>query len=214
MNIIAGYVSIAFTFVLLATMFLWFFIKGDANIFLKLIIIPFVIWYTLALYHAPDNLMGWPTQEGPPSVARVINGIVKKPGPGQDGALYLWMISLEDEKDLKRGLSDMINPENVFDYNAKNVPRAYKLPYDEDLDRQLQKGKEARINDLGVVIIFKRKGKGKIKKKGKGEDRNDDTKIEIHNLTETLKKVQETLEETKEQLLNREASRLNRMGGT
>ena len=213
MDIIAGYLSIALSFVLLATMFLWFFIKGNASIYLKLIIIPVVIWYTLALYYAPDNLMGWPTPEGPPSVARVIYGIVQKPGFEREGVIYLWMISLDKEDDFRKGLSSMINPENVFDYNAKNVPRAYKLPYNEKLDRQLAKGKDARMNDLGSVMIFKRKGKGKLKKrKGYGEEYKDDTKIEIHNLRGTMKKIKTKSERLKE--TNIEIDKLIEAGGS
>jgi hypothetical protein len=219
MNILAGYFSIAFTFVLLATMFLWFFIKGGASVWLKLVAVPVVLWYTLALYYAPDNLMGWPTPEGPPGVARVINGIVKQPKAGDDGAIYLWMISLDKEIDYKKSLKDLVNPKNVFDYNAKNVPRAYILPYDKNLDRQLTKGKNARLDDLGVVIVFKRKGKGKLKKKGEGEETYDDARIEILNLKDTLKKIEKNLNKFEENLdfqetLNREADRLRRMGGT
>ncbi len=204
MSIIAGYFSIAFAFVLLASMFLWFFIKGNAHILLKLIVIPVLIWYTLALYYAPNNLMGWPTPEEPPNVARVINGIVKKPVNGQGGALYLWMISLDKEIDYKKKLSDLVNPKNVFDYNSKNVPRAYRLPYDKDLDRQLTKGKQARRDDLGIVIVFKRKGKDKLKVK---------TKIEIHNLRDAMKKTEKNVNSGENRdFIDEEASRLQRMG--
>lgn len=224
MNILAGYFSIAFTFVLLATLFLWFFIKGNANVFLKLIIIPVVVWYTAALYYAPDHLMGWPTTEGPPGIAKVLNGIVQKPKAGKEGAIYLWMISLDKEADYKKNIKDLINPKNVFDYRAKNVPRSYKLPYDEDLDRQLNKGKNARMNDMAVVMVFKRKGKGKLKKEGKGEEkRNDNPRIEIHNMRDAMKKIEKNIntgrnldfiDRDQQREIDNEVNRLRRMGGT
>ncbi|OGF25269.1 hypothetical protein A2468_02040 [Candidatus Falkowbacteria bacterium RIFOXYC2_FULL_46_15] len=177
MSIWTGYAGIITTFVILGTLLLWLLIKSKIHIFVKILIVPVVLWYSLVLYYVPEKLLGWPTPDDIPDRSAVFATIIKEPGPSDQGAIYIWLMDIDGRKK-----TNWANPKNVFEYSEKNAPRSYKLPYSRGLHEELQKGEEAR--ERGMIIMLKKGGKGAPKEGNNGARRRsdaDDVEIEILN---------------------------------
>ena len=57
---IIGTTGLMVSFLILASMICYIFIRARINPAVKAILIPVAIWYSLAMYFAPQCLMGWP----------------------------------------------------------------------------------------------------------------------------------------------------------
>jgi hypothetical protein len=80
---------------------------------------------------------GWPTAAHPANGAAFVAGVVEAPKAGRSGAIYLWA-----------------QPPN------SNTPRAYRLPYTQELERQVAQAAKAskRGERVGLRLSPKRKG--------------------------------------------------------
>jgi len=163
-----GTTGLAATFVVLASVLLWIFIKPDTKGWIKAIVIPFVIWFGFAAWYTPQNLMGWAkitTLEEVPGNSIVQNIMIIEPNNNDKGAMYFWLIPLEKEPD-----SLFWNPKYAFVYNSKpGEPRVYKTPYDKELHKKLLEAQKEKGKNRGSVLIFKGLLKGE-KGKMKGEE--------------------------------------------
>ena len=72
--------------------------------------------FYLVTYLSFNPLLGWPTEQVPPSNFRLISAHVQQPDKitGEDGAIYLWLTHIDD-------------------LSKDSPPRAYKFPYTNDL---------------------------------------------------------------------------------
>ncbi len=100
MDILLGYSGMALAFVIIAAIHLYFIIYSKANIVVKAVVIPIVLWYSLVLFYTPSKLMGWPTSQSIPKNSRVLSMMIREPLRGNPGAIYILTINYSDVEKL------------------------------------------------------------------------------------------------------------------
>lgn len=157
--IITGYIGIAIAFIIITAVLLFFLISSKIHVLIKVVIIPVVLWYGLALFFTPDNLRGWPTDQPIPDDSRIISLIINEPTVNSSGAIYLWVID-------KKFKETILDPRNVFCYHTNNTPRVYRLPYSKELHKRLIEVLQKASQTGGFIIVKNLFGKGEEGKKG------------------------------------------------
>ena len=164
MAIWSGYIGLAVGFILLVAMLLWIVISSKGSVFLKAVLIPVTTWYGAVLFFSAQNLMGWPVEKYLPEESYILAFRIREPEPasGYPGAIFIWASmptgSAASSKDPEPNLA--INPKSFFDYQDKSEPRAYRLPYDRELHKNLVKAGEDQKNHPGSRIQVQKKRPG------------------------------------------------------
>ena len=149
MDVLTAYAGLSIAFVIIASLFLYFIIGSKARLLVKVILIPIVIWFTLALYFTPGKLMGWPATVEPPDNSIILMPIIKEPRGDSKGFIDLLVIVREESK---KSLIEQLKPGNVFSYNDKNTERLYRLPYDRELHEALMEA-QTKARRVGGFMI-------------------------------------------------------------
>jgi len=176
--------GIPVAFVLLSAMGLWLLIFAKGHWLLKIAFITFSLYFGLAMWFSLSELSGWPTNSELPQKFLVKGVLVTEPSrtiTSDLGAIYVWVIEIDEEyKAKKKEPAQWMLP---FVSKKRAVePRAYRLPYSEELKKKasqvskmLKEGKQVvgEKSDLEGKGDGdgdgKGKGKGKGKSKGEGE---------------------------------------------
>jgi hypothetical protein len=162
MDIWYGYIGLAIAFVIIATIFLWFFLRTPGRIIIKVIMIPITIWYSLVLYYTIPNLMGWPTSEAIPENSQILAFRIKEPNPKHNdpGAIYFWLNTKPSSNEPNSSPAAWLNPKRVFSYNSATDPRAYQLPYSREMHKKIIESQRKARGVPGAQVRIKKKGQG------------------------------------------------------
>jgi len=182
--IITGYIGLAIAFIMITAVLLFFLISSQIHVLIKVVIIPIVLWYGLALFFTPDNLRGWPTDQPIPNDSRVISLLINEPSVNSKGAIYLWVIDQEFKKVI-------LDPRNAFRYHTSNTPRVYKLPYSKELHKRLIEALQKAKRTGGFITVKNLFGKDKGSKKdgsGEGIPNSGNLRFDVINPRIILKK--------------------------
>jgi len=163
---IYGFIGLVLTYVILTTMFLWMLRKTDTAQWKKLLVIPLTLWWAIALYYTPLGFMGYPVSKDIPDKAIVISVKIVEPTNNNKGGMYFWVIDVNKAKPLP------VDPRKAFIILNQQEPRAYKLPYDKGLHKDLTKKKKKQKEENGVLIWSRNR-----KKKQLGEATNQEKLI-------------------------------------
>ena len=187
MNIWSGHIGLTAAFTLIATVLLWLFIKSNIKFFIKALMVPLVLWYSLVLYHTPGKFMGWPSEGSIPKNSIVRSIIINEPKGKDQGGIYLWLSDMDKEKEEAK---IDVNPKTVFVYNDKKTPRAYKLPYTRKMHKKLLNAQKEAEAQKGIMKIEKQQMKEIVDSKGQEEKRDEEAvSIEILNPQKLLTKA-------------------------
>lgn len=124
--IAAGLMGLAVAFVLLASIWAWILIRATKYRALKFVMIPILIWYSLVVYFAPSNLIGWPCKTEPPDGAIILAFQISEPT-----YIYIWAVD---------GAYDPIptlDPRGLTKYTFTGTPRAHTVLYTKSLHKEL-----------------------------------------------------------------------------
>lgn len=138
--------SIYIGLVLLDALLLWALVYGRGHWAPKVAAIVVVLGFNFGVWHALDSFKGWPTTDTPPARAQFIEAVVHEPDTqtGDPGAIYLWLVPLT-------------NPGTPLGYQQSNgEPRAYRLPYSEQLYKQVIQAQAAKKRGHGQPVIARR----------------------------------------------------------
>jgi len=140
MDIFLGYAGVAVAFTIMMSILLMIFIRAN-NISwkLKFVLIPFVLWFSVALYHVPSNFMGWPTEKW--SIQNEV--IILEYHIVEDKAIYFWVIDYNI-----KNIRSIADPRTAFTPYIDDTPRAYKVAYNSEIHKQLEENR-ARLARLG-----------------------------------------------------------------
>jgi hypothetical protein len=129
MDIFLGYAGVAIAFVIMMFVLLMIMIKAN-NISwkLKFVLIPFVMWYSVALYHVPQNFMGWPTEKW--SIQNEV--IILDYYIEEEKAIYFWVVDYNI-----KNMRALVDPRQAFYPFIDGTPRAYKIVYDSKTHKEL-----------------------------------------------------------------------------
>lgn len=161
-----GFVGLVLTYVLLTTLLLWMFTKANVVQWKKLLVIPLTLWWAIALYYTPLGFMGYPVSKDIPDKAIVISYKIIEPSNDNEGCMYFWVIDSNKTKPLPA------DPRKAFTILNLQEPRAYKLPYDRDLHKDLTQKKKKSRKEGGLLIW----NKNKKRNQGEGKEQEKYTK--------------------------------------
>jgi len=184
-----GYAGLVTAFILLASVLLWLFIESPrTKTVFKIILVPILLWYGIALYYAVPNFMGWPTLESIPDDSQVLAIRIKEPDPKRNdpGAIYFWVNTKPGSKSPEQTLVARLNPKNVFSYSGETDPRVYKLPYSRETHKAILEAQRKAQGVPGAQLRTKKK-KGKKGRPG-GEDSKAKLVLEIVNPISSIPK--------------------------
>lgn len=175
---------IMISFVVIAAIFSWMCIGIQGKLWLKIIMLPLVIWYGLILNTSLDRIYGWPAKYELSENAYIKSYIAKKPTIYDEGAIYVWVVDRIKVR-IPNLAERIMNPGKMFIIEYSGTPRSYQLPYSEQLHKKFKQGfKDSKL-------FMKLKGK---KKKGAFSNmipfmkNKPEFEIEVEDLTEILKK--------------------------
>jgi len=164
-------IGIPLTFVVLATVLLWLIILGKGPWWLKAVIVPAVLYFSLVMWSSLNQIAGWATDNQMPKRFTIHWAMVKEPSKvaaHDQGAVFLWATEINQHNELvKHNTASWLQP-----FTSRKIsvePRSYRLPYSENLHEQVQKVLENIMK--GKPVIGEAKDlNGKPKKDDKGEN--------------------------------------------
>jgi hypothetical protein len=188
MDMWSGIASLTVAFVLIVGVLIWLFIESKNKMWIKVLLIPLCVWYGLALYFTPQNLMGWPTPtefDNLPDNSIVVGIRVVETNNKSKGAIYFWMIQLENKEVEKL---NKLHPAVAFNQIMRMRPRAYEVPYTRELHKRIAEAQRKKGDVRGAMVY--RHGKGKEKKEGSAYQGNSAPRgqLDVLNPAVILKK--------------------------
>ena len=192
-NLLLGYSGLFVAFIILSAISLWVVFGIRGRVLLKALLTIFVVWYSIALFFTIQNLSGWPvitTLYDMRKADLYILSIQIRPPSKKDltdkGVMIFWT-AVYVKEDLKLSMADLMNPMKAFDYKYKRDPRAYRIPYDEDLHKEIRETIKKKRRMRGSLMVLK-KGKKKIKGGIYKNIIKEKSKFKIINPFELMKK--------------------------
>ena len=144
---------LAIGFVLVAALLLSLNFYSRWNVWLKVVVTVLVGAFYVVNYEAINGLLGWPTTAATPDKFLLIASAVEEPNKetGYAGHIHLWAAEIRNRR-------------------PESTPRAYTLPYDEALHRELERAREGQrsgipqigITEQSVVTAFTRQRSGRL----------------------------------------------------
>jgi len=200
-ELLVGYSGLSIAFILLSAVMLWMLFGVRGKVLLKALLTTFIVWYSVALFFSIQNLTGWPTTTTlenmrTKSDLQVLSIQIRPPDKrvkGDIGSMYFWT-SIYGSEDLEYDVFDLINPMKAFDYKYKKDPRAYKIPYDEELHKEIIEKAKKKGGIRGSIMLLKKKEKNKKKGGDKDlprlleEEEEEKNRFKIINPYELMKK--------------------------
>lgn len=166
----SGWIAVAVGWVILTALGISLFLAPKVKLIFKVIVIPLIIWFSVALYYASAGLMGHPIHGDPPYGSIILGvHIVEESFMSDEPAIYLTTVDRNETEFGK--FRDKLDPTKVFFYFKKGEPVLYKLNFDKDLVKQLKEGLRRKL-ETGGVMIWNKVGseKGKANKFSRDPD--------------------------------------------
>lgn len=164
-------IGIPVAFVLLVAIGLWLLIFAKGWWALKLVFMSFCVYFSMIVWLSLSQLSGWPSNSDLPEKF-LFNGVaVKEPSliDLQDkGNIYIWATELTDEFTAKKtNVSPWLQP--FVSKKRSSEPRAYRLPFTEQMKKQLSQ--VSKMMKAGKAVVGE---KNNLLGKGNGEGENGD----------------------------------------
>ena len=162
--------SVGTIFCILMCILLWSIIAGRGYWWIKAIMVPACIWFSIAINVSLPSMLGWPSEAELPYKYELFSAKVVNPSltNASDGCIFLWVADV-----------DPLDGYGVFELYRydKSEPRCYKIPYSKEMHKKIQQAQKLlrqgrRVmgeNPNGEGKSKGKKGKGKSKGKGEGE---------------------------------------------
>ncbi len=152
----------------------WSIIGGKGHWLMKLLFVPAVIWFSIAIGVSTSSMLGWPAKFADmPDKFELRWVMVKNPDKksGYEGNIFLWVTDNNPSDDY--GMFDLYRPDKL-------QPRGFVLPYDPELHKEvgkalqkLRKGQRLMGDKSDLKALLEGKGEGKGKKgRGKGDGKD------------------------------------------
>lgn len=144
-------IGIPLSFLILATLILWFLIGAKGHWLVKVIVTSLSLAFCILLWNSVEQALGFPTTDDFPKKFEIYSVTVREPYKDKAGAIFFWI----------KNLNDVDGEISLIDIPL-DEPRSYRIEYSRELHKQteeilkmLQQGK--RVVGNGDMI---NKGKG------------------------------------------------------
>lgn len=148
-------------FVFIAALLLWFVIGIKGKPIIKTILILIILPLSVTVWNSIESYQGWATPKPIPNKSLFLSGVIFPPDKqrGYEGEIFLWLLEYKDPIELEKEKNKK-SFTFFLAYKPKNEPRAHKVPYSKELEKQVEEALEN--NKKGIMtIVEKNKGKGK-----------------------------------------------------
>jgi len=163
-DIFMGYAGLTIAFVLLSTLMLFIFIRSNVNFWIKIVLTAVIMFYSVTLYFAPGNFMGWPASDVSGIGQVIILGVhIDEPfSEDDDGYIYLWVMDYN-----MKNVRSMVNPRFTHMPYVEGSPRLFVIEYNGAYHKQLiESMRKAKAFGGGVIgELDKLAGIGNLGKK-------------------------------------------------
>lgn len=143
-------VGIPLTFLVLCSMGLWLITYARGSWLIKLAFISICLYFSFLMWHSLSELSGWCTDSPMPKKSIIHWILVSEPSKSStkdQGGIFFWATEVDENNEIVRKMSILLlRP--FSSKKSETEPRAYRLPYSEDLHeksakamRELMKGK-------------------------------------------------------------------------
>lgn len=168
-------------YLLIVTILLYATFKSKIRlpVWVDTVCIAIVVWFGIALWHAPCCYKGWPLCDYPENGTYVKDYMVIEPdNSGNEGVIYIFGINFK----AKDGKS-IVDPRNLLKPGVEpGTPRLFQIPYSKEEQKKVQKKR-----NTGDMIFWMSKGNNRFGKKRKGEEK-DETGFQVINVQQLLLK--------------------------
>jgi len=181
-------VGLPIAFAVLTALLLWFLVGKKPPFLLKVCLVAGVVWYGLVLFYTPEGILGWPKKDFPDYCVVLSFKVIEPAINAEEAGIYLWAVPKEIEEK-----GDFLDNWRVFQHTHKNVPRAYRVEYDEEMHKQLSEA-DAEAKAVNGLVTFK-KPKGAKQGEGRPSDSHnydDDTGWNVLDPQKIFKKGEES----------------------
>lgn len=174
------WLGVSITYVILATLLSLVISNSKIPVIIRIIIIPIVLWWSLALFYGNLGLRGHPIDGYPPPGSIVAGVEIVEGSLNEPGGIYL--IVFLPNKSRWEAKRHFLDPRIMFVIFKEGEPVYYKLKYTRSKHKEIEK-KLKQARKFGGRLRMKKKKKGDGKWKEKGLDT-----FEILNPREILRK--------------------------
>jgi hypothetical protein len=178
-----GWLLVGATYVILTSLLIFLFVTPKVKYYIKAMIIPIIIWFSIAIFYSAQSFKGYPIDTDPPIGSVIIDVHVVEPPGGNDPEIFLWVLHPSGYE-----LGEAVNPFNPFQtflYFKSGDPISYKIEYTEERRKKIEEALKKNKENKGSVMIWGGFGE----KKGKGNKFSDEKSgIAILNLFDLIKK--------------------------
>ena len=156
-------------YTLLAALFLWIGISIRGKWVIKFALAPIILWFGLFLYFVPPQLAGYPSDQEVIEERVIVRFFTyTAPTNTEEGEIFIVVDTRFYQETIQKDLLDKLDPSTYSDISKNEYLRLYRLPWDEELVKQMTKAQKQRK----LITLTKNQpgNKSKDKKKSKKKD--------------------------------------------
>ncbi len=162
------YIILVLGYTLLAGLFLWVAISIKKKWILKFSLVPAILWFGLFLYYVPPQLAGYPSDQEVIEERVIVRFFTyKAPTQTEEGEIYIVVDTRFYPETIEKALLDKLDPKTYTDISKSEYLRLYRLPWDEDLVKQMNKANKQKK----LITLRKNRPGGPESKSKKKSDR-------------------------------------------
>ena len=151
MNINA--IGIPLTFIILASIGLWIILYSRGAWYFKLVFVFLSLYFSFLMWFSLSDLSGWATESKFPNKTVIHWLLVQEPSKTNSkhlGNIFIWATEVDDDNNIKEIDTNLfLKPFSSKKNNSE--PRAYRLPYTEELHKKAAKAMQLIISGKTLV---------------------------------------------------------------
>lgn len=153
-------VGIPLTFLVLCSMGLWLILYARGSWHIKLAFISICLYFSFLMWHSLSDLSGWCTDSPMPKKSIIHWILVSEPSKSNardQGNIFFWATEIDENNEIIRKVSlPLLRP--FSSKKNETEPRAYRLPYSEDLHEKSAKAMQELMK--GKTLIGEKESGG------------------------------------------------------
>ncbi len=145
-------VGIPLTFLFLSLIGLWMIIFSKGFWLLKVVFITCCLYFSFLMWYSLSTLSGWATETPMPLKSMIHWIVVQEPSKflKNEGAIFIWATEVDTENNVAKKETGFFT-KSITSRKNEYEPRAYRLPYSEDLHQSAAKAMQAIMKGQTLI---------------------------------------------------------------